>query len=122
MSDCPDIVSTLGGDSQLLGLVGSAERILQGRLSEKLSYSPPLILVDAHQNAPVVEGEAGILADRWACVIGILTEGTTEETRSRVTELMEGKGFRCGGSKRVAAGRPEWSGLELTFSGARMRR
>jgi len=122
MSECTFIVDILSGDSQLLGLIGSARRIMQGRLSERLPYSPPLILVDVHQEEPVLEGEAGIIADRWICAIGILTEGSTEEVRVRIAALLEGRGYRRGGSKRVAVGRPEWGGLEMSFSGARMRR
>lgn len=122
MSWYSDLVSAIAGESQLLGLIGTADRIMSGRLSEKLPYYPPLILIDVQQDGPFVEGEEGIIADCWECVIGILAEGSTEEIRSRVVALLEGRGFKGGGSKRIVVGRPEWSGLEMTFSGLRMRR
>ena len=121
MSGRLDIRSLLAEDERILALVGSAERIMEGNVVEKLPYSPPLVLIELARGAPMLEGETGVIAERWECTIGMIAEGCAYELADRIDTAMESIGFSHEATVRHAAGRPEWSRLVSRYSGARMR-
>jgi len=121
MSGRPDIRSLLAGDERILEMVGSADRVMEGNVVEKLPYSPPLVLLEIARGAPMLEGGTGVIAEKWECSIGILAEGCAYELADRIDAAMEGIGFGHEATVRHAAGRPEWSCLISRYSGARMR-
>lgn len=121
MSECAKVAALLAGDVELAGLLGSGQRILQGTLSEKPPYSPPLVLVSAQEGIPLLENDEGIIAEKSMCTIGILAEGNLEELSGRTREILEEAGYRCEMIRRIPAERPEWHSCEMSFSGARLK-
>lgn len=121
MNNCPDVMGYLVADEGVLALIGSSKRILSGTAKMNTNFSPPLLFVDVLKGSPVLEGESGILADTWDCIIGIMIEGYPEELAEAVSSAMEKQGFTCAGTKREPLERPEWSSLTITYRGTRMR-
>jgi hypothetical protein len=121
MSECARIAALLAADEELSGLLGPGVHILQGTLSEKPPYPPPLILISANESIPLLENEDGVVAESCRCTIGILAEGGLEALESRTKEVMEEAGYRCEMLKQLPAGRPEWHCCAMSFSGARLR-
>jgi hypothetical protein len=121
MSECAKVAALLAGDVELAGLLGSGQRILQGTLSEKPPYSPPLVLVSAQEGIPLLENDEGIIAEKSMCTIGILAEGNLEELSGRTREILEEAGYRCEMIRRIPAERAEWHSCEMTFTRARIR-
>jgi hypothetical protein len=121
MSECARIAALLAGDAELAGLLGSEQRVLQGALSAKPPYAPPLVLVSAQEGIPLLENDEGIIAEKSMCTIGILVEGNLEELSGRTREILEEAGYRCEMIRRIPAERPEWHSCEMRFAGARIR-
>jgi len=121
MSECAKIATLLAADGELAGLLGQGTHILQGTLSEKPPYPPPLVLISAKESIPLLENEDGVVAESCRCTIGILAEGGLEEIEVRIKALMEEDGYRCEMVKQLPAGRPEWHCSEMSVSGARRR-
>jgi len=121
MSGRPDIRSLLAQDERILELMGSADRIMEGNVVEKLPYSPPLVILELARGAPMLEGETGVIAERWECTVGMIAEGCANELADRVDAAMENLGFRHEATVGHDAGRPEWNRLVSRYSGARMR-
>jgi len=121
MSEGVRIAGLLAADEELSGLLGQGVHILQGTLSEKPPYPPPLVLISANESIPLLENEDGVVAESCRCTIGILAEGGLEALESRTKAVMEKAGYRCEMRKRLPAGRPEWHCSAMSFSGARLR-
>lgn len=121
MRGAPDIIASLEADAGVLALLGSPKKILKGTPADNLSYAPPLLFVDLKRGASAMEGEAGILADRWRCAVSILAEGSPDAMLEAVNAAMEGIGFACEAEQGEKSGRPEWKAVKITYHGARVR-
>ena len=122
MSDGPDVIQAFESDPGILALIGSAERIMNGSLLDNPPYQPPVVLVELMRGTPALEGETGILADRWDCNIGMITEGCGDDLEACIASAMEKLGFACRRILSIASGRPGWRCMALNYSGSRMRR
>jgi len=121
MSECASIAALLAADETLAGLLGPGQHILQGALSAKPSYSPPLVLVSAQEGIPLLENDEGVLAEKSIGTIGILSDQGLEEIEARIKERMERAGYRCEMIRQIPAERAEWHSCEMSFTGARLR-
>jgi hypothetical protein len=120
MSEALAIAIMLSRDAEILAQVGAEERIRLGSLSEKPAYAPPLILVEAQEKIPAIEGEDGVIAERCVCTIGLLVEHDLETLAARIRSLMEESDYRLEALQRISGQRREWRCAELSFSATRL--
>jgi hypothetical protein len=120
MDEIAIIVTALATDSELIRLLGSEKKIIQGNLSKKPSCDPSFILISTKEGIPLIESDEGIVVEKSICTIEIIAEEKLEEIKSRIKKLMEGLMFRGEMIKKIPSERPEWKCLEMSFARARL--
>jgi hypothetical protein len=102
------IATALVTDSELIRLLGSEKKIIQGNLSKKPSWDPPFILISTKEGIPLIESDEGIVVEKSICTIEIIAEEKLEEIKARIKKLMEGLMLRGEMIKKIPSERPEW--------------
>ena len=122
MSVETEVLEALAADTAVISLLGTNEKIMSGNPGKKLMLPYPLLLVDVVCGEPEIEGEEGILIDRWNCTIWLLIEGSITAIEEAVRAVMEKLGFKIATMNRINEDRPERTCTQMKFNGFRIRR